>query len=328
MNNDTKRYKELASYLAGDQSPEESGKLKKKLSANPDTADQLSLFEQVWQMETSDQEVVDRIKAKTKRKISGKHFLGVPTNLIGYAATLLFVLGLSYTLYFWGNHYPLKSIEYASTTAEIESFTLPDGSEVWLNAKSKLSYKQYLWSGNRDVFLEGEAYFKVVSDKKHPFVVETSCALVQVTGTTFSVSAYADDPFINACLEEGSVTFINKDNEKKHPLLPQQKANLTKESNVLNIVDEPNMKVGSWRNGHLNFYDESLGNISRKLERKFDIAIEFADQQLEQLRYTAEFEHESLEQILRFIKLASSLEITQSNNTYIFSLKNNDLPMN
>ncbi|MGQ7869844.1 FecR family protein [Sunxiuqinia sp. sy24] len=328
MNTNTNKYQKLANFLAGHQAPEELAKLKKDLSTDPDTADQLNLFEQVWQLEVGDQKISERIKAKTKRKISRKFILRINTNLLGYAAAFLFIFGLSYVLYFWGKHYPLEHVEYVSTTGQVENYKLPDGSNVWLNSKSKMSYTQHLWGGNRHVSLEGEAYFEVTSDKKHPFVVETTDAFVKVTGTRFSVSAYADDSFINTRLEEGGVTFIDKYNNTNHILLPKQRASLNKSSKALTIVSEPNMKIGSWRNGELTFYDESLSSICRKLERRFDVKIEFADQQLEGLRYTAEFEQENLAQILKFIELASALEIKQTDKTYIFSLKNNELPMN
>lgn len=319
MNTKPNTYQLLARHFAGDMTDQEASALKDSMSTN-ELKSQFSQMEEFWNLNVDDPTIASRINRRTLRKISLRNFRNFQNNFLGYAAVVLVVFALSYVLYSWGKHYPVEQSAYASQAGQVNHFELPDGSQVWLNSKSKLTYTEYLVGNERHVSLDGEAYFDVVSDPDNPFLVSASEAQIKVTGTIFTVSAYHDDPFIATHLEEGIVTFQTNKSETAHQLAPGQSVKLDRKSKSLQFSTPENLNAGAWRNGELNFYDESLERIAKKLERRFDIDIQFTDANIKELRYTAEFEQEDLVQILNFIELASALEIKQqTNRTYIVS---------
>lgn len=323
MNKKSNTYELLARYFAGDITELEASSLKNHLSSSNLKSD-FSQIEDFWNLGAGDQYTSSRITRRTLRKISLRNVRNFQHNFLSYAAVVAFIFALPYGLYSWGKHYPVEQTEYASHAGEVNQFELPDGSKVWLNAKSKITYTQYLIGSGRHLSLDGEAYFHVVSDPDNPFFVSTSDAQIKVTGTKFAISAYHDDPFVTTHLEEGVVTFISKTSDIAHELKPGQLVRLDKQSKSLELNTPKNVEAAAWRSGELNFYDESLDRIAKTLERRFDVDIQFANDSMKELRYSAEFEQESLEQILNFIQLASALEIKQqTNNTYIVSQKNN-----
>lgn len=321
VNTKPNTYELLARYFAGDITELEASSLRKRLS-DSDLQCPFSQLEDFWNLEVDDQHTSARINRRTRRKISFRNFKNFQNNFLSHAAIVLFIIALSYGLYSWGKHYPVEQIEYASQAGQVNHFELPDGSDVWLNSKSKITYTQYLIGSDRYVSLDGEAYFHVVSDPDNPFFVSADDVQIKVTGTKFSVSAYHDDSFVTTHLEEGAVTIMTKISDTAHELAPGQLVRLDKQSKSLELSTPENLEAGAWRTGELNFYDESLDRIAKTLERRFDVDIQFANDSMKELRYSAEFEQESLEQILNFIQLASALEIKQqTNKTYIVSQK-------
>ncbi|MDD4638942.1 MAG: FecR family protein, partial [Bacteroidales bacterium] len=96
-------------------------------------------------------------------------------------------------------------IEIKTGGSSLSNIILPDGTRVWLNSNSKLIYPENFSKNSRRVMLYGEACFKVINDKKHPFIVETSKSRIQVLGTTFNVKAYAGEDKEETTLLEGSI---------------------------------------------------------------------------------------------------------------------------
>jgi len=165
------------------------------------------------------------------------------------------------------------------TTARGETYQLrlPDGSLVWLNAASSLTYSAALNErGVRRVRLEGEAYFQIAKDKEHPFVVETKSQQVQVLGTHFNVSAYPDEPDARTTLLEGSVKVtISEGEQQSKVLVPGQQARV--EGNEVNVLSVNTAEVTAWKNGFFEFKRVPLNVIMRGLARWYDIDIEYAD---------------------------------------------------
>ena len=315
-------YELLARYLAGDLSKREASSLKSRVLGN-DLKSNFSQIEEFWNMKVEDEHVASRISRRTWRKISFRNFRDFQNNFLGYVAVVLVVVAIGFGLYSWAKHYPVEQIEYITDAGQVNEVSLPDGSKVWLNAKSKLTYTQYLIGSDRYVSLDGEAYFHVVSDSDKPFFVSTSDAQIKVTGTRFAVSAYHDDPFVTTHLEEGIVTFMTKKSDTEHKLAPGQLVQLDRKSESLEFSTPENLIAGDWKNGELNFYDERFERIAKKLERRFDIDIQLTNASIPDLRFTAEFEQENLQQILNFIELASALKVKQqADGTYFVSLKN------
>jgi ferric-dicitrate binding protein FerR (iron transport regulator) len=148
-----------------------------------------------------------------------------------------------------------------------------DGTEVWLNSGSKLQYPSHFNAQSRDVYLEGEAFFKVTHNEKLPFKVKTPKMEVEVLGTSFNVNAYNDAPNIAVVLEEGKVRLNKPGGEKIAEIAPGEKAELSRKSNTLSIEKVDTQYYTDWKNGSLEFKHETLGEIAQKLERWYNVEI-------------------------------------------------------
>ena len=148
-------------------------------------------------------------------------------------------------------------------------FKLPDGTKVWLNADSKISFAQQFTKKTREVFLEGEAYFEVAKDKRHPFIVSSKGQQIEVLGTHFNVNSYKDEPVTATTLLEGSVKI--KAGKEQRVIRPgQQTINAngsmsTHEVDVENVVD--------WKNGDFYLNHVEFKTAMRKIARWYDMEI-------------------------------------------------------
>lgn len=165
--------------------------------------------------------------------------------------------------------------------------TLADGTKVWLNSESSLRYPVHFSGKNREVELIGEAYFEVAHNAKKPFIVNTREMDVEVLGTSFNVSAYADDETVQATLVEGKVKVHNNIGGVEEKILePNQQFVYSKEANSV-VVNQVNAGFYSaWKDGAFTFDDESLITIMRKLERWYDIRVFFQGQNVQALRFS------------------------------------------
>lgn len=149
---------------------------------------------------------------------------------------------------------------------------LPDGTKVWLNSASSLSFPVEFSEKDRKVnLLYGEAYFEVTQNKDKPFKVEVNGAEIRVLGTHFNVSAYADEPDVTTTLLEGSVQIAKDNNEVL--LKPGQKAINIKNTNKFNISDAKVEEALAWKNGYFKFHDENIKSIMTRVSRWYDIDV-------------------------------------------------------
>lgn len=147
---------------------------------------------------------------------------------------------------------------------------LPDGSEVWLNAASTITYPaNFANLKNRVVQLTGEAYFEVAKDKNHPFIVKTSRQQVEVLGTHFNVNSYDDEKATRTTLLEGSVKVWN--DKGQEVLLPGQQSAVAQGAP---LVSKANVnETVAWKNGDFIFDNEEFGSILRQLSRWYNVEI-------------------------------------------------------
>lgn len=147
---------------------------------------------------------------------------------------------------------------------------LPDGSKVWLNAASSITYPaNFVNLKNRMVQLSGEAYFEVAKDKSHPFIVKTDRQQVEVLGTHFNVNSYGDEGATRTTLLEGSVKVLSDKGQKV--LLPGQQSQLAE--NTLKVSSADVNETVAWKNGDFIFNNEAFGSILRQLSRWYNVEI-------------------------------------------------------
>lgn len=156
---------------------------------------------------------------------------------------------------------------------------LPDGTKVWLNAVSRLTFPlSFSKSNERRVELKGEAYFEVAKDLQKPFIVQNDKQAVEVLGTHFNVNAYTDEPIIKTTLLEGSVKVRNHGtaNGKGWILTPGQQAQLNSIGSLAVVKVDPQVEV-AWKNGQFSFENEPIENIMRQISRWYDVEIVYKD---------------------------------------------------
>lgn len=197
------------------------------------------------------------------------------------------------------------------------NITLPDGSLVWLNSGSILSYP-LKFGKNRPVTLVGEAYFEVEKNNK-PFVVNTDYGKVEVQGTSFNVKAYTDDNDFETTLEEGIVAFKGKGAENGVTLKPGEQVSKTSNGFAIKHVDTKYFT--SWKDGKLMFNKEPFPSFIKKLERWYNVKIEFTNPDLDELWYTGTIEIESISEVMEMISKAAPVSYSFNNKTRVFTIK-------
>ncbi|MFC6099299.1 FecR family protein [Olivibacter domesticus] len=151
---------------------------------------------------------------------------------------------------------------------------LPDGSRVWLNAASSLTYTINGSAQERFVKLEGEAYFEVAKDRERPFRVESRGQVVEVLGTHFNINSYPDEPIVKTTLVEGSVKVVPIAHKGSVILQPGQQAALDK-TNHLSVKQADISDVVAWKNGKFSFKQADIEIVMRQLSRWYDVKVIF-----------------------------------------------------
>lgn len=193
----------------------------------------------------------------------------------------------------------LDDITITTAFGSMSSTNLPDGSAVWLNANSSLTYSPEMNKGARDVFLHGEAYFEVKSDAAHPFNVHTPYVTVTAKGTEFNVNAY--DSTASVTLVSGRVDVEVK--EQSLRLNPGEHLAITDGKPVINDNIDTE-KYCCWRNGMLIFEDESLLNICNRLQQMYDVEFDIAPE-LRDRTFRMILNGENISEIVHFFEMSA-----------------------
>ncbi|NJK95364.1 MAG: FecR family protein [Bacteroidales bacterium] len=235
----------------------------------------------------------------------------------------------------------MKPVERLALTTEYNvpkgsksSLKLPDGTIVWLNAGSKLTYTDDFNQNERNVYLTGEAYFNVVTNKEKPFRVHTSELLIRALGTRFNVKAYPEERIITTTLEEGIIDVqVLKKNEngvnrqikiKPHEKLvffkdgyadslslPRPKEELKKISFAvknIRVESEVNTELyTSWKSDKWIIEGLTLKCLAPMLERRYNINIHFNNDGLEQYKFSGILQNETIEQIMDALRYTAPL---------------------
>jgi len=344
----------VARKLAGEISPEETGELESLLRENPNTHLKIQALVESWNdkkdsnsedVDSAYNKVVGNLKSEGhftvaeeqhfpadfesdhRKKFSIRHLL---------VASVILAISLS-GVFLWLNHKkketpslaaaPINTIstKYGSRT-KIE---LPDGSVVWLNAGSKLTYDKDFGNSLREVNLVGEGYFDVVHNAEKPFIIHTSFFDIKDLGTQFNVKCYPEDKTTETSLVEGSVEITVKKRPKdKWILKPDEKLVLLNETVSSNekketegaktehISKEPIIAVKkltylaqdsfsvetAWTYNKLSFEDEAFSEVAKKMGRWFDAEFEFSNKKLEDVHLNGSFITETLEQAMEALK--------------------------
>lgn len=195
---------------------------------------------------------------------------------------------------------------------------LSDGTTIYMNAGTELKYPvSFLSTGNRTVFISGEAYFNVASDKERPFIVNAEELNVEVLGTEFNVLAYPEDGLSDVVLVEGSVGMYADSTAKESAtvLKPGLRGSFDKTVSEI-TTEEVNVKVyTSWRNGELVYRNLPFKHMLKKLERHYNIDIVLNNEELGEEPFSASFDNKSIGEVLSFFDEIYGIDYEIKNNT-------------
>jgi ferric-dicitrate binding protein FerR (iron transport regulator) len=295
-------------------------------------------------------ETEKKISDNEIRPFAGKTITLRLKSLLQYAAAAVIILMIGVTsLFLFRGNSDVSTVELLEASAPKGSrsiITLADGSSVWLNSGTKITYRPDFGQNNRELHLEGEAYFVVAENKKMPFKVNTSDILITALGTAFNVKAYSDESVIETTLESGEVRIdhINSGDKKAVAdpvyLKPNQKAVFNRTNDNLaidggNITAPERKKIErapvreipividtlvdtklstSWKDSRWIFRKEKLSRMKPILERRYDISIVFRDTSLASYKFTGTIKEESLDQVLKAVILAAPIKYSINDN--------------
>lgn len=258
------------------------------------------------------------------------------------ACLLLLISGAFYARHRFFTHAIPAKHEIVVENGNRKQIKLPDGTQVWLNAGSRLCYQGTLGPDNRTVWLEGEAFFKVVSDASTPFTVRAKNITVRVLGTNFNVKAYKDDPDIETTLISGKVqVLLNNDPDKKVLLSPHEKLTvmsdihaiskvkktedkpMAKELPVipkanalkyqvqalpLNAADSTYFTETAWVRNELAFSSQPFSAVAKEMERRYNVHIYFTGDGLKNVLMSGVFDKETIDEALDVLKLITRFD--------------------
>lgn len=185
---------------------------------------------------------------------------------------------------------------------------LPDSSVVWLNCGSRMLVADNFAQGNREVSLQGEGYFKVRSNPSSPFYVRTpSGPTVKVTGTVFNLSCYSPDKEINVTLLEGSVEIVT--GKETFTLKKGTKMTVKGDFNSTELTPDIDGDT-AWTRGTLHFDNTSMRDVIASLERWYGVRITVLDNSVYRKSFTADFQSESITQVLELIAITCGITYT------------------
>ena len=241
-----------------------------------------------------------------KKTISKMKTRGLFLQYLKYAAAVVLGIGVSLSTLYLTNQENLSTVgNYKLVTSKGEKsyLQLPDGTRVWLNSCTTLEYVENYGHSNRSIYLDGEAYFEVAKNKDLPFVVKANGIDVKAIGTAFNVSAYMEDSQLTTTLFNGKVAVQPTLTKQEVLLEPNQVAVYDKSRNKIEVVPYDKKQFAQWRGGFLSFEMMYLQDITKLLERNYNVVFRYENQGIKKLRFSGSFRNnEDLSEILNVIK--------------------------
>lgn len=192
---------------------------------------------------------------------------------------------------------------------------LPDGSEIWLKEHAKLQYiKDFRY--DRNLFLDGEAFFEVKKDKNHPFTVNANYSKTTVLGTSFSIRSFKSDKEDQTTVFSGKVAFSALKGAESVLLLPGNTAICFKTGNIKR-AEVKELNALSWKTNTLVFRNSPLKDVQKDLENYFGAKIRIAET-LKRIKFTGTFSHPELEQVLKVISISTGSIVEETGDSTYF----------
>jgi len=223
------------------------------------------------------------------------------------AASVLLVVGLALSVYYWQQP---DTVTQLTQTQEKKELTLPDGTKVWLNAGSKLSYPETFGANERKVTLEGEAYFEVMHlERDQPFIIAAGKTETTVLGTSFNVHAYPDLE-VQVTVVTGKVALASS-REPAHRVVLTKGFTGRFDPATEEVQKEATRSLNqiAWKTGVLTFSKTPLNQVIDDISRYYHREIRLENASLGSCRFTARFDNQSFEQVIQTLSLTFDARI-------------------
>ncbi len=319
----------LVRFLMKQCSAEELKSIDRWVAADPAHADWLYEMEHLWSLKDelrfSDEQEIKRSYRRFLSRVSRRALPDTKGKRWRISAFLKYAAAIVLAGLLAVNGYDLlrsKRPSLAMNTIEVPvgqraSLLLSDGTKVWLNAGSTLSYPSAFGEKNRPVSLIGEAFFEVAHDADKPFVVQSDRMYVEVKGTKFCMKTYPEERAI-VTLAEGSVQVSSVDTDYQVMLKPNEQVSYSEQEGWILTENVDTELTRSWIHGELYFVEQPLSEITKSLERRFGVRIRIRDPLSSDDTYTCHFrETDSLERVLFLLKETRQLDYRKLNDGVI-----------
>jgi ferric-dicitrate binding protein FerR (iron transport regulator) len=275
--------------------------------------------------------IVDRVRAAVGKLTSDWRFMPEAAPVLRYATLAVLVVVLPLLVTRWGGWFPWSIGAPQWATIEISKgqrsqIAFSDGSTVMLDAGTTLRYPEKFKRGPREVFLEGEGFFEVVTDARKPFMVHASDALIQVLGTKFNVRAWEPDQRVQVAVSEGRVSLRAESSSEEEGVIINKG-----EGSMMAARGQPTEPVGinvdeqlSWMQNEIIFRDVALREVLSQVERWYDLRFKLAMPAVALEHVTIHLRRHSVEDVLELISVLSGLPYTRDGRTVQLGLSEPD----
>lgn len=208
---------------------------------------------------------------------------------------------------------------------EQKEMLLPDGTQVWLNENTYLTYEEV--DGERRLRLEGEAFFDVATDSLQPFRIYAGDAVTTVLGTSFNIRAYPEEEQVEVSVKEGRVQLEKRQAEEvsaapeEEPVIltPGEQGVFEKRTAIVESKEKRGKNSAAWRDRKMDFNQVELDEVVQTIERFYEVEIELADPVLGKCPLIGKFDNPTLEDLLSAIEFSLEFEIEQKDGVYRLS---------
>ncbi|MBN1990140.1 MAG: FecR domain-containing protein [Bacteroidales bacterium] len=323
----------VARYLAGEMTGDEVALFTKQLNQSPEKRKMVEEMESQWKamgkyrkkQHVNTSEAWEKLSGRLEQEELIPTTMPVQRNrfmqsLVRVAAILVMVVGVGSLLFYAVTRITEAPMLSAVTGAEDFTLvqTLSDGSVVYLAHDTKLFYPKEFLKNERNVELNGEAFFDVAHNANQPFTIETETAVIEVLGTAFNVKSASKSSF-ELLVERGKVRVTLKDNPTQSQIVVAGEK-VTLVNHKLNKA-LANVSAAKWRTNKMQFKDESLANIVKVINSNYGSNILVSNAQLANRRLTVTFYNNSLSTIVELISLTLGVEAQQTDTTIVLTQK-------
>ncbi len=198
--------------------------------------------------------------------------------------------------------------KYSALKGSIAKVELEDGTLIWLNSNSELTYHENKDDNTRNAILKGEAYFKIMHMEDKPFVIDMGKIKVRDLGTAFNIKAYPEDKFIETTLVEGDAEILDSKDNALTALTPGTSAFYDIENNHIVLAEVNPSLLTAWKDGKFVFRDKPLEEICSELQKWYDIDFEFRNPKIKEYKYTGSIKRStSAKYVMKMLKVTTNI---------------------